>query len=54
MAAKAVACRMCGRMIDSSASVTELLDGAPSFFDSEECRLIFKKFRALYGEGFFA
>ena len=53
MAAKAVACKMCGRTIDSM-PVTELLDGAPSFFDSEDCRLIFKKFRALYGEGFFA
>jgi hypothetical protein len=49
-----VVCRMCGREIDSTASVAELLDGSQSFFDSKDCLLIFKKLRVLYGKGFFA
>lgn len=52
--AKVAACKLCGRSIGNGRAVTEVFDGSPSCFDSSDCLLIFKKFRALYGKGFFA
>lgn len=46
---------MCGRAIGNDrAQITETFDGLLSCFDSSDCLLIFKKFRVLYGKGFFA
>jgi hypothetical protein len=48
-------CAMCGKPIATTAKplIVEQVDGLEYAFDSSDCALIFKKFRSLYGDGFF-
>lgn len=43
---------MCGKAAGSS-PIVEKLDGEDYAFDSESCALLFKRFRSVYGKGFF-
>ena len=46
-------CAMCGKKINELKQVlVEKIDDANYVFDSEDCALIFKKFRSLYGNNF--
>lgn len=47
-------CAMCGKVIASKPHIVEQVDGLDYAFDSGDCALIFKKFRSVYGEGFFS
>ena len=51
-----VQCAMCGKPIVTTTAkplIIEQVDGLDYAFDSGDCALIFKKFRSVYGEGFF-
>ena len=47
-------CAMCGKTIDEQKKqiLVEKIDDANYIFDSEDCALIFKRFRSLYGNNF--
>jgi len=47
-------CAMCGKKINEQKKLVlvEKIDDANYIFDSEDCALIFKKFRSLYGNNF--
>ena len=47
-------CAMCGKKIDEPKKqvLVEKIDDANYIFDSEDCALIFKRFRSLYGSSF--
>ena len=47
-------CAMCGKKIieQKNQVLVEKIDDANYIFDSEDCALIFKRFRSLYGSGF--
>jgi YHS domain-containing protein len=47
------ACTMCGRDVERDREWVEQIDGLDYMFDSQECALIFKKFRSVYGKEFF-
>ena len=53
MAAKKRTCLMCGRAIKADQILKRKFDGRDCTFDSDDCILIFKKFRSLYGKSFF-
>ncbi len=49
-----VACNMCGRAIQKKGtSIAKTFDGFAYNFDSDDCLLIFRKLRAIYGKDFF-
>ena len=47
-------CAMCGKTIKEQKKqiLVEKIDDANYIFDSEDCALIFKRFRSLYGNNF--
>ena len=47
-------CAMCGKIINepNQQVLVEKIDDANYVFDSEDCALIFKRFRSLYGSSF--
>jgi len=47
-------CAMCGKTINEQKKqiLVEKIDDANYIFDSEDCALIFKRFRSLYGNNF--
>lgn len=45
-------CDACGKAIPKG-SINKMFDGLAYHFDSEDCLLIFKKLRAIYGKRFF-
>ncbi len=47
-------CAMCGKIINEQKRqiLVEKIDDANYIFDSEDCALIFKRFRSLYGNNF--
>jgi len=47
-------CAMCGKKINEQKKqiLVEKIDDANYIFDSEDCALIFKRFRSLYGNNF--
>jgi len=47
-------CDACGSTISKeSISISKTFDGATYHFDSDDCLLIFKKLRVIYGKKFF-
>jgi hypothetical protein len=44
-------CVLCGKPIKGSV-IIEQIDGKPCAFDSENCALVFKRFRSVYGSDF--
>lgn len=47
-------CDACGKAIPKKGtSIPKMFDGLAYHFDSEDCLLIFKKLRAIYGKKFF-
>jgi hypothetical protein len=47
-------CDACGRAISNkSIIIDKMFDGFAYHFDSDDCLLIFKKLRAIYGKKFF-
>lgn len=44
---------LCGRPIKGS-GITERVDGKSCTFDNENCALVFKRFRSVYGSDFLA
>lgn len=47
-------CDMCGRAIKKkSTSIAKIFDGSAYDFDSDDCLLIFRKLREVYGKDFF-
>jgi hypothetical protein len=50
-----ITCIMCGKAIidkDQERRIVEVIDGTRYNFDSNECTLMFKKFRNVYGTSF--
>jgi len=50
-----ITCAMCGKAIidkDQEMRIVEVIDNIPYNFDSNECVLMFKKFRNVYGTSF--
>jgi hypothetical protein len=45
-------CDACGKAI-SKKSISKVFDGLAYHFDSDDCLLIFRKLRAIYGKRFF-
>jgi hypothetical protein len=45
-------CVMCGKKIFELKKLVEKIDDTNYVFDSNDCILIFKKFRSLYGKNF--
>jgi len=51
---KIVACDMCGKTIaKKGALAVKTFDGFAYNFDSDDCLLIFRKLREVYGKNFF-
>jgi hypothetical protein len=48
-----ITCTMCGKAVAHNSTLVERVDGLDYTFDSQECALIFKKFRGVYGKEFF-
>jgi YHS domain-containing protein len=49
-----LACNMCGRVIQKKdISFARTFDGSAYYFDSDNCVLIFRKLREVYGKDFF-
>jgi len=47
-------CDMCGRAIQKkNTSIAKAFNGSAYIFDSDDCLLIFRKLREVYGEDFF-
>jgi YHS domain-containing protein len=47
-------CDACGKVISKkNVSVAKIFEGFTYHFDSDDCLLIFKKLRAMYGKNFF-
>jgi len=50
-----ITCAMCGKAIidiDQERRIVEVIDDTPYNFDSNDCVLMFKKFRNVYGASF--
>jgi hypothetical protein len=51
---KLVVCNMCGRTIlKKDIQIVKTFDGFAYSFDSDDCLLIFRKLRDVYGKNFF-
>ena len=51
---KLVVCDMCGRIISKKdVSIVKTFDSYTYNFDSDDCLLIFRKLREIYGKNFF-
>ena len=51
---KLVVCDMCGKMIPKkNIAIVKTFDGYTYNFDSDDCLLIFRKLREIYGKNFF-
>ena len=47
-------CALCGKRERYKETITEIIDGTSYTFDSNDCVLIFKKFRSVYGPDLFS
>jgi hypothetical protein len=48
-----IKCALCGKTIISKEIIVELIDNTSYTFDTDDCVLMFKKFRGVYGSDFF-
>lgn len=48
-----VKCTLCGKTIISKKIIVEIIDNTSYTFDTDDCLLMFKKFRGVYGSDFF-
>jgi hypothetical protein len=43
---------MCGKAVQGGKQIVERIDGIEYVFDKDECALMFKKFKSVYGTDF--
>ena len=48
-----IKCVLCGKTINSKEIIVEIIDDTNYTFDTNDCVLMFKKFRGVYGSDFF-
>ncbi len=48
-----IKCALCGKIINSKEIIVEIIDDTNYTFDTNDCVLMFKKFRGVYGSDFF-
>jgi hypothetical protein len=48
-----VSCFLCGRPIEGSKIIDEVIEEKHHAFDSDDCLLIFKKLETVYGKEYF-
>jgi hypothetical protein len=51
---KRAACALCGKSIRQGAKIMEEIDGELYAFDRQECVVMLKKFKSVYGSSFLA
>ena len=47
-------CALCGKSIAEGTRITEEIGGELRAFDKQECAVLFKKFKSVYGSSFMA
>jgi hypothetical protein len=47
-----IKCALCGKTIVSKEIIMEIIDNTSYTFDTNDCVLMFKKFRGIYGSDF--
>jgi hypothetical protein len=48
-----VSCSLCGKIIEASSIIDEVVEGRHHTFDNEDCILMFKKLESVYGKEHF-
>ena len=46
-----IKCALCGKTVISEEIIVEIIDDISYTFDTNDCVLMFKKFRGVYGSG---
>ena len=52
MVVSRIMCIMCGKPATAGGEITEVIEGREYVFDKDECAVMFKKLKSVYGNDF--